>query len=79
MPRTVSTRRGENPVPAEVGRLVIANHDLRERIRTERERFDTELSALLTPEQRAAWETAKKLKGSDRRPMRRPGGHPGRR
>jgi Spy/CpxP family protein refolding chaperone len=70
---------GENPAPAEVGRLVIANHGLREQIRTERERFDTELSALLTPEQRVAWATAKKLKGDDRRPMRRPGGHPGRR
>ncbi|HSM52520.1 MAG TPA: Spy/CpxP family protein refolding chaperone [Thermoanaerobaculia bacterium] len=70
---------GSNPSPAEVGRLVIANHGLREQIRSQRERFDAELSALLTPEQRAAWETAKKLKGGDRRPMRRPGGRPGRR
>jgi len=70
---------GGNPAPAEVGRLVIANHGLREQMRTERERFDAALTALLTPEQRVAWETAKKLKGGDRRPMRRPGGRPGRR
>ncbi|MCL4836540.1 MAG: Spy/CpxP family protein refolding chaperone [Thermoanaerobaculia bacterium] len=70
---------GSNPAPAEVGRLVIANHGLREQLRAERERFDAALTALLTPEQRAAWETAKKLKGGERRPMRRPGGRAGRR
>ena len=70
---------GDDPAPAAVGALVIANHRLREQLRAERERFDTELNALLTPEQRTTWETARKLKGERPRAPRRPAGGFGRR
>ncbi len=51
---------GENPDPAEVGRLVIATHAKRQQVKAARESFEASLSALLTPEQRTAFDAVKR-------------------
>ena len=63
---------GSNPDATAVGRLVVANHGLQQQIKAARERFDTDFSAVLTAEQRASYDTAKKFLQH-----RGPGGHRG--
>jgi Spy/CpxP family protein refolding chaperone len=67
---------GANPDAAAVGRLVIANHGLQGQVKAARDLFDTDFTAILTPEQKASYETAKKLLHRDGR--RGPGRGPGR-
>ena len=71
---------GANPDAAAVGRLVIANHGLQGQVKAARDLFDADFTATLTPEQKASYETAKKLWHRDGRrgQGRGPGHGPGR-
>jgi hypothetical protein len=52
-----------SPDPAAVGERVLALHGLREELRQARESFASEFAALLTEEQRFAWEALREARG----------------
>jgi Spy/CpxP family protein refolding chaperone len=56
---------------AKAGELSIALHNTRKQFKAARESFETSLVALLTPEQKAKWETYREIAGSRGRRGRR--------
>lgn len=65
---------GSNPDAAAVGRLVIAGHELAEQIRAARETLNGRIEALLTAEQKAAYQALKEARELRRHHRRGPGG-----
>jgi len=65
---------GANPDPAAVGQLVIAGNALRGQFKAARDTFDSKFEAILTAEQKAAYEAVKKTMGGHGRGRHGKGG-----